>query len=93
MEIKVYRGVEIDSHYSKVLNITSVAKFYQYLTRFLSSSFTNYNFMWLTSTSASLTIYTTTTGFDNLLNANYVAYNDDTKDYFFFIKSFCNFHH
>ena len=87
MEIKVYRGVEVDSHYSKVLNITSVAKFYQYLTRFLSSSFTNYNFMWLTSTSASLTIYTTTTGFDNLLNANYVAYNDDSKDYFFFIKS------
>lgn len=90
--INLYKGVEIDSNYNIVYDVSSDASFLSYLAKYLKQSITDdFNFMWLTSTSATITIDNGSLDIEECLNFNYLCYENNSKYFYFFItKSECN---
>lgn len=89
--INLYKGVEIDSSYKFVYDVSSDTSFLPYLSQYLKKSITeDFNFQWQTSTSATITIDNDVLGITETLNYNYLVYFDDKYYYFFITKNECN---
>jgi hypothetical protein len=90
--INLYKGVEIDSNYNIVYDVSSDASFLAYLSKYLKQSIIDdFNFMWLTSTSATITIDNGSLDIEECLNFNYLCYENNSKYFYFFVtKSECN---
>ena len=90
--INLYKGVEIDSSYNIVYDVSSDASFLSFLSTYLKQSITeDFNFIWKTSTTAEITIDNGSLEIEEVLNFNYLVYQNDTKYYYFFItKAECN---
>ena len=90
--ISLYKGVEIDSSYNIVYDVSSDASFLSFLSTYLKQSITeDFNFIWKTSTTAEITIDNGSLEIEEVLNFNYLVYQNDTKYYYFFItKAECN---
>lgn len=90
--INLYKGVEIDSSYNITYDVSSDASFLSYLSKYLKQSLDdNFNFMWLTSTTATITIDNGSLDIAECLNFNYLCYEENYKYFYFFItRSECN---
>ena len=83
-----YKGVEIDSSYSQVLNVDSDVTLLSFLSKYLKQTINDsFNFIYKTSTTAEITIDNDTLGISETLNYNYCCYEDNGKYLYFFIKS------
>lgn len=83
-----YKGVEIDSSYSQVLNADSDVTLLSFLSKYLKQTINDsFNFIYKTSTTAEITIDNDTLGISETLNYNYCCYEDNGKYLYFFIKS------
>ena len=90
--IRLYKGVEIDSSYNIVYDVSSDASFLSYLSKYLKQSITeDFNFLWVTSTTATITVDNGSLDIEDCLNFNYLVYENNYKYYYFFItKAECN---
>lgn len=90
--INLYKGVEIDSSYNIVYDVSSDASFLSFLAKYLKQSITeDFNFIWKTSITAEITIDNGSLELEEVLNFNYLVYKNNSKYYYFFIvKSECN---
>ena len=90
--IRLYKGVEIDSSYNIVYDVSSDASFLAYLSKYLKQSITeDFNFLWVTSTTATITVDNGSLDIEDCLNFNYLVYENNYKYYYFFItKAECN---